>query len=580
MFSAERSLSARVHPISPAQTSCLSQGLSRHQRFVRMSASIALVAAAIATPPGQAVAQDRHGSEDNREDSFLQDYGRHESQDWPFWGGNLQNTHSNDAERELNPSTVEKLALKWVFTTAGDVSATPTVEGRSVYVPDWGGMIYRIDEETGRAVWSHKLSEYTGDATSKSRNSPAIAPDRIVFGDLAGGRVLAVDKSRGDLLWEATVDRSQGAEITGSPVILGDRVFVGVSSAQEGLATQPGFKLSFRGSIVCLDLYTGKILWQTYTVPEGYTGGAVWGSNFAVDAKRHSLYVTTGNNYSVPDAVTECLAKATDVTTKLSCLDPKDLLDAVLSLDLDTGKIKWSHRLEGADTWTVSCIANAPAGIPCPDQAGPDFDFGSGPNFYSYRERGHQIDVVGAGQKSGVYWALNADDGSVLWGTQVGPGGSLGGIEWGSATDGHQVYTALNDSNRFDYKLGPDNKRTWNAGSWAALDAVTGKITWQVPATGQNPLNPKQAAGAIGQVSVANGVFYAGSLSGDMVALDAKTGRQLWKFASGGSVISGPSIVDGTLFWGSGYSNIGVGTPNKRLYAFELPRSERHHDSY
>ena len=72
-------------------------------------------------------------------------------------------------------------------------------------------------------------------------------------------------------------------------------------------------------------------------------------------------------------------------------------------------------------------------------------------------------------------------------------------------------------------------------------------------------------------MTVANGVFFAGSLSGDMVALDASNGKLLWKFASGGSVVCGPSIVNGTLYWGSGYSMFGAGTDNNKLYAFSLP---------
>ena len=144
-------------------------------------------------------------------------------------------------------------------------------------------------------------------------------------------------------------------------------------------------------------------------------------------------------------------------------------------------------------------------------------------------------------------------------------------MEFGSATDGKRVYTAVNNTDRQDYFLLPTKTQKWNAGSWAALDAGTGAVLWQVPATGQSTLNPAQAAGAEGQVTVANGVFYAGSLSGDMVALDASNGKLLWKFASGGSVVCGPSIVNGTLFWGSGYSMFGAGTDNNKLYAFSLP---------
>jgi polyvinyl alcohol dehydrogenase (cytochrome) len=59
-------------------------------------------------------------------------------------------------------------------------------------------------------------------------------------------------------------------------------------------------------------------------------------------------------------------------------------------------------------------------------------------------------------------------------------------------------------------------------------------------------------------------------MSGDMVALNAENGRILWQFASGGSVVSGPSIVDGTVYWGSGYANFGFGIPNNKLYAFTV----------
>jgi polyvinyl alcohol dehydrogenase (cytochrome) len=71
---------------------------------------------------------------------------------------------------------------------------------------------------------------------------------------------------------------------------------------------------------------------------------------------------------------------------------------------------------------------------------------------------------------------------------------------------------------------------------------------------------------------VANGVLYASSQSGDMLAIDAASGKILWKFASGGTVMGGPSIVDGTVYWGSGYNFLLItGTPNNKLYAFALP---------
>jgi polyvinyl alcohol dehydrogenase (cytochrome) len=79
---------------------------------------------------------------------------------WPFWGGNISNTHSNPFEHTLTTKNVSQLTPKWTFTTGGDVSATPTVDSQSVYVPDWAGNLFKIDRQTGTAIWSHKISEY------------------------------------------------------------------------------------------------------------------------------------------------------------------------------------------------------------------------------------------------------------------------------------------------------------------------------------------------------------------------------------------------------------------------------------
>jgi hypothetical protein len=86
---------------------------------------------------------------------------------------------------------------------------------------------------------------------------------------------------------------------------------------------------------------------------------------------------------------------------------------------------------------------------------------------------------------------------------------------------------------------------TW--GAWSALDVNTGKILWQTA-------DPNQALD-MGSVSVANGLLYAPSYDGNMHALDAATGKTLWSFQSGGAVLDGPSIVDGVVYWGSGYRN-------------------------
>src|SRR5262249_50434845 len=160
-----------------------------------------------------------------------------------------------------------------------------------------------------------------------------------------------------------------------------------------------------------LDASSGKILWKTYTVTannggtDGYSGNAVWQPP-AIDRKRGSLYIGTGNNYDVPDSVKTCLANSV-MADQPMCFAADDYFDAALALDLETGKIKWSRRLQGFDVWTVACINNQNP-VNCPVPSSPDYDLsGSGPNLLD--------NIVGFGQKSGIYWALSPDDGSIVW---------------------------------------------------------------------------------------------------------------------------------------------------------------------
>jgi len=139
------------------------------------------------------------------------------------------------------------------------------------------------------------------------------------------------------------------------------------------------------------------------------------------------------------------------------------------------------------------------------------------------------------------------------------------GIEWSSATDGQHVYTENANTSHATYTL--MSGQTTNGGTWSALDAATGN------SSGRPRIRARTAIRA--PVSVANGVVFAGSMDpqGHMYGMDAATGSILFDFASGVSVIDGPSIANGTLYWGSGFSHLGptFGTPNNKIYAFKVP---------
>jgi polyvinyl alcohol dehydrogenase (cytochrome) len=491
---------------------------------------------------------------------------------WRVMGQNLDNSRNQPAEHTITPANVKGLNPKWVFTTSSYVSATPTVDSDAVYFPDWGGNLYAVKKDSGRLIWSHKISDYNGVSTSISRVSPAVDHDQLIIGDIYnpilnpvahnGANLISIDRETGTRRWITQVDTHAAAIITGSPVVFDGVIYVGVSSEEETLAGDATYPCcTFRGSVVAVDAKTGAMLWKTYDMPDnggqpgGYSGGAIWQPP-AIDPKRGLLYIGTGDNYTVPAAVAACQ----NATPKAQCAARDDHFDSALAFDLKTGRIKWAKGLQDFDTFTDACLTSPVPNPNCPVPASPDFDFGgSGPNLIG--------NIVGFGQKSGRYWAFNPDNGNPLWVTQVGPGSNLGGIEWGTANDGKHIYAAISDNDHLAYTLVPSGQKiTW--GSWSALDVATGKILWQTA-------DPTAGTIDTGSVSVANGVMYAGSISGQMYALDTTTGKILWNFASGGSVIDGPSIVDGVVYWGSGYQGTPPGaTGNNKVYAFALAGSK------
>lgn len=497
--------------------------------------------------------------------------------DWVSAGNGLTDNHVQPFEYALAPSTMPYLGLRWTFTADGDVVSTPTTNGGSVYFADDAGFVYRVDAATGRTIWKASLPAITGNSGSYSHVSPAIGHDVVIVGDHATATVIALSMVTGKPVWSSVLATDASALILSSPIIINGRVYTGTSSQQETLAAeQPGFVPTFRGSVASLDEATGHIIWQTYTVPQGYTGGAEWASNIAADLRRGAIFTVTGNNYSVPASVAACqTAAGTDPAALDACLPATDHIDSMISLNMYTGSVKWADRFTHADTYTNACAVPQPAN-PCPSPTGDDIDFGSSPNLFTISSHGKLTDVVGAGQKTGTFWTVNRDTGAIVWGTQVGPDGIFGGIEYGTAYDGRRLYVPLGNTNYVQTTLFPSGKRT-NGGFWSALDPNTGRILWQTPtmspavppALASLPAPPPGAlAAANGSVSVANGVMYGEDSAGNLLALDAATGLKLFSYASGGAGVAAPAISRGVLYWASGYDF--TGATNNKVYAFSL----------
>lgn len=481
---------------------------------------------------------------------------------WNGWGADPGNARFQPAKAAgLTAAQVPNLKLKWAFGLPNVVSAysQPTVAGGRVYVGGDGGYIYALDAASGCVHWSYPTKAGVRTAITlgpvKGQGATRWA---AYFGDIQAN-VYAVDAETGRELWTVRVESHPLARITGAPALHEGRLYVPMSSLEEAVAANANYECcTFRGSVTAVDASTGKTIWKTYMIPEpskayrktsvgtqlyGPSGSAIWGSP-TVDLKAGRLYVATGDAYSEP----------TDESS-----------DAIVAMDLKTGRRLWVRQLTPKDVWVVGC---PPKGGPdnCPRELGPDFDFGSHPVLRTHRS-GRQ--VLTAGQKSGIAWGLDLRSGEVVWEQRVGKGSAGGGVVWGPAADDQQAYFATNDQ-----QAGQD------AGGLSAVDLLTGKLIWSVkPGCVENGRKCEPAQPAA--VTVIPGVVFSGSLDGVMRAYSTVDGRVLWQFDSvrayatvngvpgKGGGLNGPgvTVVGGTVYMNSGYSAIG-GVAGNVLLAF------------
>ena len=157
--------------------------------------------------------------------------------DWPFSGHDIHNTRNAADERILDPSRVAELKPLWMVTTDGNVSATPSVVGGAVYVPDFGGSLWAVDVATGKVIWKNAISSYTGIPGDVSRTTPAYWRGTLIMGEnaqtigaLEGASVFALDAGSGRPLWRTKVEADPVAIITSAPIVDEGVIYVGVSS--------------------------------------------------------------------------------------------------------------------------------------------------------------------------------------------------------------------------------------------------------------------------------------------------------------------------------------------------------------
>jgi len=496
--------------------------------------------------------------------------------DWNGFGAGLTNTRFQSTQTAgITAADVPKLRLKWAFSL-GDVTLArgqPVVVGGRLYAGSAEGKLYALDAKTGCVYWVFDADAgiRSGVMIGSAGNQPL-----VFFGDFKAN-AYAVDVTTGKLVWKSHLDDHPLAVITDAPALSDGVLYFGVSSFEELAAASPDYPCcTFRGSVAAIEAGSGKTLWKTYTIAQaatnnktgttsqrfGPSGAAAWATP-TVDSKRKVIYISTGDNYSVP---------ATETS------------DSVMALDRSTGKVLWTRQMTPNDAFTVGCFNPEPAN--CPTKMGPDFDFGQPPVLASLSS-GKQILVIG--QKSGIAYGLDPDQqGKILWQTRVGKGTSLGGIQWGSAADEKNMYVALSDI-AFNRTPDPANPaklvRTLiptEGGGLFALNLLTGEKVWSAPPPScgdRKNCSPAQPAA----VSAIPGVVFSGSVDGHFRAYATDTGKIVWDFdtireydavngikAQGGAIDGGgPAIAGGMVYTYSGYGQWS-GVPGNALLVFSV----------
>jgi polyvinyl alcohol dehydrogenase (cytochrome) len=462
---------------------------------------------------------------------------------WNGWGFDQGNSRFQPSPG-IAAADVPRLKLKWAFAfpNANSSYGQPAIAGGRVYVGADTGFVYSLNAADGCVNWSFK-------AAAGVRTAITIGPEHLAyFGDIKGN-VYAVDANTGAQVWKQRADTHPIARITGAPKLEGGRLYVPVSSLEESGAGIPKYPCcTFRGSVVAYDARSGKQIWKAYAIPEepkpvkktsigtqlwGPAGAGIWSSP-AIDVARRAVYVATGNGYTEPAA---------------------EASDAVLAFSMDTGKRLWVKQLMSKDAYVRDCPGKYRPNVPtanksetCPDNLGPDMDFGNSPILRKLPD-GRTLIVIG--QKDGHAWALDpAKQGSVVWDRMLGPGldNGGGGMQWGSAADDKQAYFPV----------------TRGGLGLAALKLTTGEIAWRA--------NP--AVDSWAPATVIPGVIFSGSFTGTIYAYSTVDGHALWQYdtakefttvngaeAKGGNMSGpGPVVAGGMLLVPSGYSDLFGGT--------------------
>ncbi|MCI5046304.1 MAG: PQQ-binding-like beta-propeller repeat protein [Aquisalinus sp.] len=495
------------------------------------------------------------------------------------WGVEANNSrYYSPARTSLTRDNVEGLEVAWVFGLPGtsELRSQPVITEDTLFVPTTSGHVFALDRETACVKWHRELLNPIRTAMTLGE----IDGQAVLFFADAGTTVYALNAVSGETIWEKRTGIFPQSMTTGGLVQHEDTLFVPLSSFDVAAAMDPAHECcKSHGAVVALDVATGERLWLTRMTEDakpttlssvgtqlwGPSGAPVW-TTPAIDAKNGRLYIGTGENTSAPATATS---------------------DAIIALDMQTGEKLWVFQATAEDKFNMACSPLTGNGPNCPDEPGPDYDFGGGVTFATMSD-GREV-VVG-GQKSGDVHAVDAATGERIWTTKVSSGSPLGGTHWGVTVSNGKVFAPSSDP---PYPLPNYEERP----GLYVLDLDTGEMLWERPAergcmgnfVGQM-MNPEPWPecsffyGYSAAPASTDDLVFVGALDGKLRAFDAVSGDELWMFDTkrefetvndipthGGAIDNpGPQLAGDMVFIQSGYAMFSQ-MPGNALIAFRLP---------
>jgi alcohol dehydrogenase (cytochrome c) len=476
--------------------------------------------------------------------------------DWLTYHGDYRGTRFSPLA-QITPANARRIVAKWVYHVEGakKLEASPIVHDGLMYISNTNELL-ALDARSGRKVWHYRAAGAKG---TRVNRGAAIWGDRVYFAT-ADCNLIALNRTTGNLAFDVEfASMAKGYSTSIAPLAVKGGILVGVAGGGSGQ----------RGFVAMIDAVTGKERWRFWTVPnKGEPGSETWGgfpaemggaptwTTGTYDPELNLIYWPTGNPW--PDFY--------------GGRRPGDNLysDSVVALDADTGKMKWYFQFTPHDVW--------------------DWDANENPVLVDATFRGRPRKLLIQANRNGFYYILDRVTGEFLLGKPF-----VEKLDWTDGLDdkgrpkvrpekiptpaGTRVCPSVRGASNwmspsYDAKTGlfyvvtleqcdiivasakepvPDSgfRGTGNEGIPAepgkfymrALDAMSGVKKWEYEMPGPGIM-------WAGTVATAGGIVFSGDDDGNLVALDAKTGKDLWHFATGHSLFASPVtyMVDGKQY--------------------------------